>query len=671
MRVECGRARGGVGSGLRALLIGAFALLGLFACGNNLVYYGTPVITFSVTPGRFTSYIVDIEGVTLTRSDGTISNLFGSNNITTLERVDLTQWNNLTEVFGAPAVVTGTYTEATITVDYTNAQITRDVNGQVQNLNVIDPGTGTTALTVTYTFTFDPAHQLVINNNEATQVDLNFDLSASTLLEATSTDIAAVRPYLTISTAPTITKPLRSRGIYVTGDPAAGTFTMNARPFFDDASNPFGAITVQTTDQTAFNVNGANYVGAAGLAAVNALQVNTQSAIAAYGSLGNLAAPTQGGGTAPVFNATEVIAGTGLESFAADRVIGTVTSRTASSINVHGALVVTRPGEVVNDVATTQEIVTVPDLPVPISSSTFVVVDGQPLTNANIQSISVGQQVDLQGQAICALPGGGTEACATLAADTGSTTGVVASVDATLGFVRLTPTTAWGSLLSVQPSGTAAVNLISLGGFEPSVFTFTGTGSAAGEDANPTNYVLGTGSLDLAAIAPGTVLQVSGLVTPFGSAPPDFTASGIIQSSATQPSAVEQVLEINWAGNGSANPFLATPSAAGLQMNIAADVGSVHEVRTGPLTVDLTNPAVNVLIVPDTTKTDQLTIGNPATNSTSALFTFNEFGSFVTKLNSYFGAGSKTTLAKIVAVGQYNATTGTFTAYRIDIVTQP
>jgi hypothetical protein len=646
MTVECGRARFGASSVLRAMVFGAFAAIGLFAsgCGSSTLTYGTPVITVSVTPGPFKSYLVDLEGITLTRSDGTATNLFGTNSVTTVERIDFAKSVDLNELWGAPAVLTGTYTSATVTVSYSTAQIALEVNGQIQSATMVDPA-GATAGVQTYTVKFDPAHPLVITQGALTPFNIDFDLSASTIVNTgVSPAQVIVRPYLSMSTNPVYTKGMRARGVIVTTDAAASTFTMNARPFYDDASNPFGAITAQTTAQTVYNVNGTNYTGPAGLAAIATLPINTT--LAAFGSLSTA---TQGTGTSttPVFNATQVVAGISLENLAADRVIGTVSSRTATSLNVHGAEIVTRPGLISNDVATTQIIEYLPDLTVPIDGSTLVVVDGQPNTAATEQSISIGQQVDINGQAV--------DTNGNYVYLTGLAVTKILATGAVGGIARLNSTPAWGTLNAAPQSGQLSLNLATLGGFEPSVLTFTGTGSATGGDANPAAYVVNTNGLGTSAVTAGGQARIDGFVTPFGSAPPDFTATAITPAAST-----EQVLVVDYVNGGASAPFV-TADTNGLVVNMSeANLGPTHVVYTGPFTTDLTNPRTNVTIVP--TSTAQFVVGDPADNTSTGLLIFNTYSAFLTQL------ASSGPLGKIVAVGQYDGS-HTFTASRIDLVT--
>ena len=114
MTVPSGRARFGARSVLRAVFFGATALLALFSsgCGNNNFTYGTPVITFSTTPGPFTAYLVEIDQIVLTRNDNTPVYPLLQPQI-----VDFTKLTEMPEVFGAPAILEGTYTSAAITIN--------------------------------------------------------------------------------------------------------------------------------------------------------------------------------------------------------------------------------------------------------------------------------------------------------------------------------------------------------------------------------------------------------------------------------------------------------------------------------------------------------------------------------------------------------------------------
>jgi len=626
MTVECSRARWGATRVARAAIWSIVAAFGLFSggCGHNTITYGTPVITVSATRGSFTSYLAYITDVTLTRSDGVVVEPFAIQ-----QQVDFTKLTDLTEIYGAPAVPEGTYTTGTITVNYAAAQIFVTVGGQERAATVVDD-TGAAVTTVTYNLTFDPAHPLVLKNGTSTPFDINFDLSASSVITVTSATTAkvAVKPFVTVTTVPTYTNPFRARGLFVVADTNSSGFTMNMRPFYDEIS-ALGAITVNTNAQTTYNIDGVNYLGNAGLTALENLPVST--IIAAYGTLGALNSLT------PSFNATQVYAGTSLENLSETRVKGTVSARSGNTLTIHGATIFNEVGATAQGPLTFQN-----SIPVTVSTNTIVSVDGQPnATGITIQSISVGQQVDIGGSL------------------TTDSSGNPVSLDATAGLVRLTPTRAWGTLLAGATSGTATLDLVTLGDYVPATLNFTGTGTSASLQSDPAHYVLDTGSLDVSGNPVGTLLRADGLVTAFGAAPPDFIASAVTPGDQT-----EQLLVIEWTNGGATAPFLSATSS-GLVVNMSnSHLGAEHYVETGPTSIDLTSPLVNPTIVPDTTRTNQLAIGNP----TTGLFMFNSYTSFLSKVTSTLSGTNA--LQKLVAVGRYDTATGVFTAYRVDLAQQ-
>jgi hypothetical protein len=663
MTVPSGRARPGVRSMLRVSFCGLVAVIGLLGgCGSNTFTYGTAIITVSADPSPYRAYITDITAFYLLRNDGAYGYTFAGGSGFG-KTIDFTKLPDQPELFGAPAVIEGTYTSAIITFNYAlqgatplPAQIYLDVNGTSTPVTAQDTtGTGTAAGTVSVTIKFDPNHPLVIKRGTAARFDIHFDMNVSTEVNAgSSPPTAVVRPFVTASTDPVYSKPLRARGEYVTGNTSAGNFTVNAVSFFDTATytaSAQGALQIQTNDQTTYNVNGTAYQGAAGLAAINALALNTN--IAAFGTLD----PNSVGAQVPVFNATQVYAGIAVENIAADRVLGTVAARTGdgNTLQIHNAELVCRS----TATATGVLVLFYNDLPVTINSQTPVTVDGQPTLSSSIQSISIGQQVDIEGNA---LP---TNACNSISS--------VTSVDATPGsdhleLVRLSSTPAWGTLNAPAQSGASTINLLSLGGVEPSVLTFTGTGSATGADADPNAYAVNTGSLDLSALT-APLVRFDGNVTPFGSAPPDFSALAV-----TAGSAADQVLVVDWTGNGTTAPF-ASSSSSGLVVDLSnASLGPSHQILIGPTTIVLPAGGGNITIVPDNTivgpdgqVTGNFAIGNPT--SATDVNVFQSFGDYLTQIGT--AVNGTNTIQKLVAVGQYDQASSTFTAHRINMMQLP
>ena len=642
----------GARNGLRFILRGLGALLVLLfvtSCGNSIFIVGTPVVTLTTQRGHFTSYVVNIQTIQMTRKDGTVQQLPTFN-----LRVDLAQISKYVNLLETPAFGQGAYVSATIVLDYTAPYVTVDAGGQAAATTLIDSQTGTAPTTETFTVYFDPNNPLTIGNQTSTPVNFNIDLEASNTID-TSKGLPAtvtVHPVVSVTSTPVYEKPVLTRGTFVFADTKNGNFVMNTRPLHDVTSQAtYGALTVIPNDQTYWNINGVTYSGAAGLAQLAKLQGQTAYLqIGAIGVGNGQPAPFGNlGGDTPSFTATEVYVGTSLESTIQDHITGVVSGISGDTLTVTGAWLVDRLG----DPGFAQS------LPVTVSTSTPTIVsmDG----NANfsppspaLSAISVGQFIDVSG--VVTYVGDGTTNPASLDA-----TGIGSQV-------RIQPTTLWANLNSTA-SGTANVSLDWLAHYEPADFTFAGTGTSTAVDATAANYIINTGALTVptsptGALFPG-LLQIVGTANTFGQGPPYFNASSIQDASA-----LPQQLILEWSGSGSNNPYLATAST-GLSVNLSdanlapGVAGALHVIRSGPSQTDvdsLTNPNPGVLsIVPSTAAGNQFTIGN----ITNGIYVFDTFSDFVTRLQSVISSTDPT--YKLVATGQYDSSTGTFTATNIEI----
>jgi hypothetical protein len=613
---------------VRALRVLFVAAMALFAgCGGNTnVAYGTAVISVQSTSGTFLSYQVGIDSITLTRNDGIVVEP-----LATPQTVDFTRITDIAELLGSPAVPIGTYLSASITLDYTAASIWVDKGGQaVQVEPVATDGTVMSAAVITVTF--DPNDPLVINYQQSTRLALDVNLAAfNTVTLTSSPPVVLVQPFLNASTAAVDSTPMRARGVYVTQIGVSSGFIMNARPFIDQIS-ALGAETVNTTANTYFNINGTVYTGAAGLAALATQPESTL--IAAYGTLGDLA------GITPTFNATQVYAGLVLQTPLADQISGVVSARSGNTVTVHGGTFF----------SVLDQIQFFNDATITLGSGTSVIADGSTTGGLTASSVSVGQQVTIFGQA-------------TLSASFALT------MDATAGFVRLQPTRLWATLNSAVP-GSASLNMLTLQNYEPAAFSFSGTGAAAAQDASPTAYLVNTGATDESGTAAGTLLRIDGLVTAFGAAPPDFTATAITPGTAT-----EQQLLVTWTdtGSGTVKPFTSY-SAAGLIVNLGnANITATHYIRTGPTTVDLTtlpsSPLITTVNVPAASL--QLAIGVPLAGATAGtditVTQTNSAATLASAITTAFTGSAPSPIYSLVAVGQYNSATNTFSASKINI----
>ena len=422
---------------LRPMLCAAAALLGACHTTTNPPP-GTPVLTMSdlTNSGDFMSYIISIDAIQLTRSDGSVVTP-----LVTPVTGDLARLNSLTELLEAPALPEGTYTSGLIVLDYTATPLVwLNVNGQTLSASPQNAA-GTAAAAVSVPVTFDPSHPLVIKHNQSVRLHVDVDLTASNELTTTSSSVVQVQPFVVMSSPPVDATRMHVRGAFVTTQDVASGFYMNTRPFYD-LTSAFGAIIVNTNAQTYFNINGTVYTGAPGLAALSTQQQTLPLAV--YGTLDNLS------GITPTFNATEVYFGAATESQLAYYFTGTVTARSGNTITL-------RASDALTPIGTT---IYVDSVPVTVGTFTQVFEDGIATPGLTSANISVGQQLTVAGQP---------------AFD--STGAVLTSLDATTGLVRLRPTTLWGTL---NTDGTQTV--LSLGRFAPTVMSFTGTGTP-GHDA--------------------------------------------------------------------------------------------------------------------------------------------------------------------------------------------
>jgi hypothetical protein len=608
---------------LHAMLWGASALL-LGSCGGSTqTPPGTPVVTMGSldNSGDFTSYIIAIDSITLTRNDGTVVTP-----LVTPQTVDLAKLNAMTELVEAPAVPSGTYTKASVTLDYSSPSIVLNLNGHTafatpQNIS------GTALLAQTVTVTFDPGHPLVVNQGQSVRLHVDVDLAASNTITATNPAVVQVQPFAVITPAPADSTVLRSRGLFVVAQSGSSNFVMNTRPFYD-LTSALGALTVNVNAQTYYNVNGQAFTGEAGLAALAVLQINTP--IAVYGTLAGLS------GITPSFNATSVYAGTSQESYLADYLTGVVSARSGDTLTLRAVNALTPTG-----VSTYLD-----SIPVGLGSNTIVSEDGVAASGLTPASVSVGQRINVSGQA-----------------KLDPTTGALLSLDASAGQVRLMSTPVWGTLNSAT-AGSASLDVAAFDGLAPSNFSFAGTG-AGGQDAVPATYQVSTGAMDQSAVAPNTLLQVNGLVTPFGAAPPDFAASAITVGAATQ-----QTLVVEWSNGGSTAPFTSATSA-GLVVNLADPnlSTSVRHIRTGPVAagagLDLTTLPASPLITTTGADPSNLQLAVGSIPLTTGISVFNSAAAFATGLASTFNGTNK--IYRLVAYGQYNSGTNTFVASRIHV----
>jgi hypothetical protein len=627
MILDRARARTGAFGAMRLWICGLVAALAaLTGCSTNTnVSNGTPVVTVNAQAAQgFSTYVVGISLYSLTRTDGYISYPAG---YTAEEFADLTQRVDLTELLNAVGIPTGTYTTLVIGVDYSIPLVY--LNGNA-NAATVENSAGTVDPGIIYvTVKLDPSHPLVVGNNQSTPLALDFNLAASNHIDP-STDVVTVRPFVEAMTPSNDTEPVRARGLIVVANPGQNNLIEDLRPFEDNVYSTVGALTVNTTANTYYNIDGTVLIGSAGLEQLNKVASNTP--IEAYGTLDGTPAGSNATIT-PSFTATQVYAGTVVSNGEYEHVRGIVSGISGDTLSVIGSTYLYYEGYCQSNLCFTYY----PTATITVGSSTVVTQDDVDVTSSSLSptSISVGSQIDAIGL--------GT---------TSSTNAL--TLDATSGLVRLQSTPIWGRL-NVGTSGTAALDVISLGntGFAINNFNFTGTGTSSANDATTGNYEVNTTGAstgaDQSATTAGTLLRVDGFPTPAGTAPPDFNATDVIPDT-SEPA--DLVVEWN-NGSGTTAPFTSYDTSS-LTVNLAN--ANPAEVMIGPESYALSGtPAINIA------GGTQFAIGN----STNGVSMFSSASAFVSDLGTTLNGS--TSVFRVVAVGSYDSATNTFTASRLEV----
>ena len=634
---------------LAALLCACtFGLLAA-GCHNNNQQSGFGVAWTTLTTaddaGPFSSYVVTVDSVVLVgKIDGAVSAL------AVPETVDLTKLTNLSELWATASLPVDTFTQAIITMDYTNAQISVMVNGAPVKATVVDPS-GAVPTTVAVTVNFDTSNQLILlptfATSNALRLAVGVDLSASNKVNfTTSPPTVTVKPFMSVSTTASDNKLIRVRGPLINSSVNAGTYTVVVRPFFDEV-NSLGTMTLFNDANTVYTLGGVTYVGNSGLTQLS--QTSAGSTItAAFTTFEPMPTPAAGV-SAGIFHPVYVVAGGTLEDFFTYGLEGDVIARSGNVLTVRGGTLF----------ANLQQIVQYEniDSQVTIGPATQVTADGvATLGPLNFNSISVGQHITARG--LYSLSAAGV----TMLDSTGSS--------ADTGSIRIQSTELFGSLTS-SASGSLALNLQAIENWPAGIYNFAGNGVSAAQDPTAANYLVNTGALTLPTAAAGDPLWVDGFTSPFGTAPPDFIAEAV-----NAESTVPASLVVAWTGTGTAAPF-ATLTSTALTIDLANAAFGSGSLRIGAESIDIKTLSATPTVVPAVAQpaSNGLPLFSPVfsvgagaitTSATAAIQSFNGFAAFVTQLTTTFATPTPAT--QLVARGFYTRSSNTFTASSIDVV---
>jgi hypothetical protein len=576
---------------------------------------GTTFIAITDADGDFLSYTVDVTSLKLKKANGTlVETLPGTT------RIDFAQLVDLTEFFTASTIPNGDYVAATLRLDYSNADISVEQNGAPVAAHAVDAG-GNPLGAVDVTVTLDNRHHLVVAPGRPSLFTLDFNLAATNAVDLTTTPATVtVTPALVASLDLVDQKDLRVRGPLVSVDKTAGTYVVDLRPFHM-RSQRYGNVTVHTDANTTFEVNGTNYTGSAGLDALATAGAGTVTA--AFGTL--ITATRE-------FDASNVLGGTSVPGAGVDTVVGEVLSRTGDVLTVRG-------GNVIRDSDGAH--FARGNVKVTIGPDTKVVKGGtSPATMATPGDISVGQSIEAFGAA--------TPVVST--AMSGDWT-----LDATAGRVRMHPTPVYGFVKSTS-TGALTLQLDSIAGRKVSAFNFAGTGTSTAMDADPANYEVATSGLDLSDLSTNEPTKLIGFPTPFGMAPPDFTARSVVDFPR-----LPAMLSLTWIPGGTTAPF-ASQNPTGLVLDLANPaIGRLHVLTIGPRVLNLqTLPSSPNIVPPANGPTAYLIVMRDESHA------FHDFADFVAELGTRLNGS--TVMLSLNATGSYDGDANVLTARSMVVV---
>ncbi len=552
------------------------ALLAAAACT------GTAVVTVTATPSsdNFLAYRVGLAAVQLQTSDGKSTLKVLPAEMT----VDFTQLLDLSEVLGAPAVSKGTYTSAVITLDYSAAQIIYD-DGSLDGLALTPQGAnGQPAGQISVTVNLDPSDPFRIAAKQAAHLALNFNLAASNVVNM-SAQTVTITPLFVASAMPIDTKAVRLRGPLGTVSSTSAFFDGGVMPF-DGSVAGLGNLAVIPSTTTTFEINGTASTGSAGLSQLTGLSAG--SLAVTYGTLTSSSTTTT---STVTFAASQVLAGSSVQGSGFDRISGVVTARSGNTLGIEDATLIANDGSNFFIPGTTV---------VNLGANTLVTVFGQnTATFSSPLQISVGSTIDAFG----IVSSGGSNVV----------------LDASAGRVRLDATAASG-LVTAQGVGALTLNLASLGGRAISAFDFTGSGAV------PDQYQVATGNLDLSNSAAGAPVVAGGLPGAFGSAPPNFNAATLLDTTTIQAELV-----IDW-GAGTPAPFTTFNSSAITLDVLNSSIGLRHQIQVGSQIVDLVGLSSDPVITPSSTGSAAVFAIAHAASAT--VESFDTYAAFLTQLQT-------------------------------------
>jgi len=308
--------------------------------GTGSVEEGTGAVYISLTdaPSDFASYTVDIVSISLKKYLGA--------EVETLplkQRVDFSQYTDMTEFVTACTIPVGVYTKATMTLDYSNADIKiKDGSGNIKqidshNITLLDDnGNAVQGKQISVTVDIENLSSLVILPGVPRHLALDFNLDATNEVDLDNLTLT-VSPLLIADLNPQ-NNTHRVCGLLSDVQRSNNRFYVEIKPFIPMVQNSdglFGKIRVSTGDGTLYFINGKSYQGSDGLNELARSEYMNDSVLV----LGELSVNPYD------LLAQEVYVGSSVPWKGSDNVVnGNVTARSGNIITIRGVSIVNTDG---------------------------------------------------------------------------------------------------------------------------------------------------------------------------------------------------------------------------------------------------------------------------------------------------------------------------------------
>jgi hypothetical protein len=213
------------------------------------------------------------------------------------------------------------------------------------------------------------------------------------------------------------------------------------------------------------------------------------------------------------------------------------------------------------------------------------------------------------------------------------------------GYVRMELTTVRGTVVDQDPS--LSLDLQSINTCRIGIFDFSGTGTESENDADPENYEISTGTLNISLFGQGDTLKVIGFVNGFGQAPADFIAQTVVDVTD-----VRSFMRVTWAP-ASAAPFeiLSSEKIVITQQHH----GKFHHLGRSGVIVNLDDLSSLTTIQPVSAGQGRFVVKYRESNQF-----YSTFESFVSGLEGLIEDGKK--MQSMFATGSFDQTNAILTA---------